>query len=878
LGTIGGYTVTVDDPDADVSVNGSIVTVTGLATGDRTFTVTGYVGGVAVAEGTKTVTINAGEDTSATVILGPIVGNGPGTFSYTVDLSGVSDATGASSLTVTAITGGTVPSETGGGKAITSGKVLLTLNTENSDTISLPAGTYLLSVSISADRGGGTDNAKFSNEVIHVYTGLTSAFTRVYTNNDFVKLLLLDGLTLSFTAPVKGALAADSSILDTAQYRVDAIVWTGANEAGLDDGKFKPGTVYTATVTLRAQPGYTFDGIPEDGGGFTFSGGAPGNPSITNDAGEGNEITVAFEFEATEKSPAQDLVDDLGLDSDNVDLVDEWTVVLKGDAELTGDRTIPDDVTLKTDEYTLTVTGTLTVPKTSAIVVDGVINVNGVINVEGALVLEADSKGILNGTVTVLPGGVSRDLKAGGGTLWDGGSGTGSYVFEAGALAYVALTEGSDTEGTLIIGTNSDAQTTLTKGTITLTKTSYTLDSVDDNGGEATLNGPRTIAAGDTVTVGTGSTLTIGSNANLTVANRGVLNVEGEIVVAENGGLVLALGSEGILNGTITVKEDGVSKDLNPGGSTLWDGGNGTGKYVFEAGAEAYVALKGVDDPTGTLIIDGSGNSAPTVLTAGTLTLTKTGYTLDGDGVNGGEATINGPRTIAADDTVTVKPGSKLTIGSSGNLTVAEHGVLNVEGTIEVDGELVLNQGASGDLDGTIKVNSTGVSKDLKPNGGTLWGDDLDPGTGTYVFAAGARAYVGGDDDDDLLIGRKEYPPKTTWIQLASGTFSNTKDAFVLDGVATVRTSFGLNSGQKLTIKDKGKLTVEIMSTLGNPIFSPYVYLIVFPDCKIIGEGNAVIEAKAPVGENILNGNIYFFGNGEGSTNANFYDSNANQG
>jgi hypothetical protein len=176
-------------------------------------------------------------------------------------------------------------------------------------------------------------------------------------------------------------------------------------------------------------------------------------------------------------------------------------------------------------------------------------------------------------------------------------------------------------------------------------------------------------------------------------------------------------------------------------------------------------------------------------------------------------------------------------------------------------------------LDGEIKVNATGTSKDLNPGGNTLWGDGDNPGDGSYVFDAGARAYVGGGTAKDLLIGGVGDPSETTWIQLASGKFSNTKDAFVLAGVATLRTSFGLNSGQTLTIKDNGKLTVEMMSDLGNPQHSPSVYLTVYPGCKIIGEGNAVIEAKAPVGKDILNGNIYFFGNNGDSTNANFYNS-----
>jgi hypothetical protein len=247
-----------------------------------------------------------------------------------------------------------------------------------------------------------------------------------------------------------------------------------------------------------------------------------------------------------------------------------------------------------------------------------------------------------------------------------------------------------------------------------------------------------------------------------------------------------------------------------------------------------------------------------------------------------GEAvTVEAGVTLATDEyTLTVGDGKTLTVAGAvnvdedGEIEVASGGTLDVAaaGTLDVAGVLSLADGADGDLKGTINVTSPGTAKDLKSGGGALWKDENS--TGKYVFNAGAKVYVGGEDADDLLIGGSGDPETTTWIQLASGTFSNTQTGYTLAGNATLRTSFGLNGAQTLTIKTGGKLTVEIKSNVSNPGVA-YAYLAAYPDGSgIVGEGTAAIEVKAP-GSGITGGTIYFIGDGsDGSgTTANFYNS-----
>ncbi|XOQ48503.1 MAG: hypothetical protein ACFWUM_06240 [Eubacteriales bacterium] len=108
-----------------------------------------------------------------------------------------------------------------------------------------------------------------------------------YRYLEFGPASTVDALDLSgrLTAPVKNRTPITS--INTTQY-TGAVAWSGSPE------KFLGGTVYTATITLTAKPGYTFSSLGANS--FTLTGAS----SVTHDAGSGNTLTVTVTFPSTE--------------------------------------------------------------------------------------------------------------------------------------------------------------------------------------------------------------------------------------------------------------------------------------------------------------------------------------------------------------------------------------------------------------------------------------------------------------------------------------------------------------------------------------------------------------------------------------------------
>ncbi|MDR1741317.1 MAG: hypothetical protein LBR38_05655, partial [Synergistaceae bacterium] len=68
----------------------------------------------------------------------------------------------------------------------------------------------------------------------------------------------VNSIGIPSTPPVWGQ-KAEYAITPTAEYS-GSVVWNNLDPSGV----FKPATVYTAKITLTAQDGYTFDGVPQD--------------------------------------------------------------------------------------------------------------------------------------------------------------------------------------------------------------------------------------------------------------------------------------------------------------------------------------------------------------------------------------------------------------------------------------------------------------------------------------------------------------------------------------------------------------------------------------------------------------------------------------
>ncbi len=101
--------------------------------------------------------------------------------------------------------------------------------------------------------------------------GWDSAFSAESTFTVDTSLPVSIAAILGVTAPVKGA-APVAHITETNEY-TGTVSWSPA------DAAFKPGTVYTATVTLSAKAGLTFRGVPANF--FTVNGAAAANEAGT---------------------------------------------------------------------------------------------------------------------------------------------------------------------------------------------------------------------------------------------------------------------------------------------------------------------------------------------------------------------------------------------------------------------------------------------------------------------------------------------------------------------------------------------------------------------------------------------------------------------
>jgi hypothetical protein len=238
-----------------------------LVVGTYDVTATAYTGGgpyTAVAVGEKTgLVITREELTTESIILGPKTGGADGAFDYDIT---VPQGTSSAQLVITTAAGGTV----------SNGTVTLTPGTQNTGTVNLAPGQY--NVLISLAKGGDTAGGR---EVIHVYTGMTSSWTREYDDDDFsaplTQVSLFD-LSGAFAAPAQGQTPA-VAITATAEYS-GTITWTPSHTT------FAAATPYTAIVNLSPAQGYTFIGVLANS--FSYSGAA-----VTNSQHSGL-VTISF--------------------------------------------------------------------------------------------------------------------------------------------------------------------------------------------------------------------------------------------------------------------------------------------------------------------------------------------------------------------------------------------------------------------------------------------------------------------------------------------------------------------------------------------------------------------------------------------------------
>jgi hypothetical protein len=252
----------------DVTLPVGTYTIAAAAIKESAEIAIGSLAGIVVAEG---------ENTPATIVLGPKTGSGNGTFAYSIDLTEVTGLDNSKgSLTITPV---------GGGAATT---IDLTQTTKIESTQTLAAGYYRVSVSLIK----GSQGAGFSGEILHIYAGLTSTLpAKTFTDQDDFYTLTPVSASLDlgslFDAPAAGE--APNTELDGVQY-IGAIVWSPS----ISDNKFAATETYTAAITLTPVVGYTFTGVELNG--IAYSGAS----SVGSGTLESNgTVTVSIVFPAT---------------------------------------------------------------------------------------------------------------------------------------------------------------------------------------------------------------------------------------------------------------------------------------------------------------------------------------------------------------------------------------------------------------------------------------------------------------------------------------------------------------------------------------------------------------------------------------------------
>jgi hypothetical protein len=481
----------------------------------------------------------------------------------------------------------------------------------------------------------------------------------------------------------------------------------------------------------------------------------------------------------------------------------------------------------------LSVYGTLNIPagKTLALGSDGFLRANGTVNVKGELDATSGGRGklVVDGAVAVKYGG--------------------TYKAEAGALAgngEVALESGS----TVIT-------TTTTAGTppvIVSRNIAGIGDTYEVNWLAVAPYSKASLVEGEKF------------GQSTFVEHTGDAKLKGEITLAAGANLVFKKSLE--VGGKVTVSKGATLGLPAPTDLTFVDTETAKSAIVFEQGSiGSYggTGFIGLDDEY--VLKWGAG-------TGGEVTL-KSGVTeVKGELIAVKDAPVAKTQTLVIDERATFTISDGVTSEISGTLNVAETGKI----VVEDGGTFTVATDGSGNLDGTITVKSGGTSYDKNPDGGSLWATDSSGDNisrGKYVFEAGAKAYVGGDNT--IQANYRIGPDSNTTtalpiIALTDGTFTNSRTVYTLDGEATVRGNYSLTDHTIFKVAESTTLTVELKWDGISGSGPKGAYILNW--AKFEGAADSKIVVKTPAAESITGGLIYITndtddGKGVGK---NFYD------
>jgi len=265
---------------ADVPVNfaaGETEAQVELYQGNWELTVRAYINAVFAATYSSTVNVGA-EFTSLTATLAPIPTGGSGTFSWALTVP--TGTIGTLELRTVDANGSIVMAPILPEGADFDGSTNPTLW---GDYLELAAGTYFVRFILEHDDHG----VAFLNSDLHVYQGMTSHVVRSFAAAQFGPVpedIDIENAAVSVTAPATGAVPVTTATVGAGANFTGAVTWYPAHST------FQGETVYTATVTLTANPGHVF----ADGLTATINGQAA---TVTDNTSE--TVRLAYTFAAT---------------------------------------------------------------------------------------------------------------------------------------------------------------------------------------------------------------------------------------------------------------------------------------------------------------------------------------------------------------------------------------------------------------------------------------------------------------------------------------------------------------------------------------------------------------------------------------------------
>ena len=250
-----------------------------LPQGEWALTVNALICAAVAATFTDTVDVGEGF-TGVTAVLSPIFTGGNGTFSW--------------ALTVPTGTTGNLEVRTVGGYGVIGAPIAIPGADAGFDgypdplswegDLELSAGAYFVRFVLTHDDYG----VAALNSDLHVYQGMTSHVARIFTDAHFREAgdaIPIENTAVSVTAPVTGEVPVTTATVGTGANYAGTVTWEPAHSP------FQGGTVYTATVTLTANPGHVF----ASGATATLNGQAA---TVTGNTGA--TVTLTHVFPATE--------------------------------------------------------------------------------------------------------------------------------------------------------------------------------------------------------------------------------------------------------------------------------------------------------------------------------------------------------------------------------------------------------------------------------------------------------------------------------------------------------------------------------------------------------------------------------------------------